>query len=348
MRSGFGPDRPPSGFQRLKDFGHAIHPLDLRALLDPQPEDQGRRNEVRSGLTSRQLKALGTIESIDQQTPLNDRDLMRWKTLPDLAFACGLDRTAPRERFGAMLARAYARADRYAEACAEEASVRQDLEALHKGLAAALKALAGQGPLWRKGRSGTEFGESSTIGRALAAYERMTWWPAEVTKGRQADLVAGIEVLEQVEHSLAHMKIDGPAYGWPLADGARFFFLLRLAEIFAVSTGLVPSFSGYRPKGPAGAWTDYARAGLDLTGLGTANFDELSRHLGGKQSDRIKVPFEHGYGHMLTSLAEWLACTDPREQTRLQEKCAGELPSAGRAIDVKDGGEPAKWGDHRS
>lgn len=347
-------DGGTTGFRRLFDYGHAMSPRDLRALLDPQEEDMPHRARVGEELALKQRKSLETIDTVAAEVTLFDIRIMKARSTEDLAFACALDRPTPKARLHAMLARAYARADRFAAACADELDVKAQASTLAASLTRALAALSGpDGILWGKNPTGDELCEGSTVKRALAAYERMTWYEDRVRAERYENLRRGLEVIETVRDGLERFKgrdadgeDTGPAYGWPMGDEARFFFLLRLAEVFTISTGEVPTFNGwYARKGTY--WATFAWAALSLTGLGTDNFDDLSRQLGGRKAKRRRTIFEAHYADFFKGMATWFApgrLAGPA--CRESDKCAGELMTAGRAIDRHDGGEPWSWREH--
>lgn len=342
------------GFRRLSNYGHAMSPRDLRILLDPQEEDMPHRVKVREELVLIQSKSLEAIDTVATKISMFNADRMKAQTAEDLAFACALDRPTPKARLHAMLARAYARADRFAAACADELDIKEQAPALAASLDRALVALSGpDGIIWYKNRSGGNLYEGSTVRRALLAYERMIHCEDREQAGRYENLRLGLEVIETVRDNLKRFqgkhvngeKGTGPFYGWPVRDEARFFFLLRLAEIFTISTGEVPTFNGWSPK-KGTYWDTLARAALSLTGLGIENFDDLSRQLGGRKAKRRRTDFEMNYAYFLEGMAEWFAPDRPEGTTyRSSPKTAAALMTAGRANDRKDGGEPWSWSE---
>lgn len=361
--------RRPSGFQRLKDYRATISPRDLRTLLDPQEEDMPHRTKVRAALIPVQRTSLEQIDQVAMKVPFFDAKHMRVKCNEELAFACALDRPTPKDRLYAVLARAFARANRFADACADELDIKDQAPAMVRALDSALKALSSpEGVLWTKNRRGEELYNGSTGHGALMACERLALWREDGRKDRYYDLCQGIEIIERVKCTIEYFDKYGPQFGWPLGDEARFFFMLRLAEIFTISTGIVPGFSGERRKGAAGYWTDFARAALKLTGLETENFDALSRRLGGvgkqtpasqyeqkQKSEGKRKPvtykndFESSYGDRIRDMSKWVAELDIAGTSYNGEviRSAGDLLSAGRAIDRKDSGEPLNWPEHK-
>ncbi|WP_147048890.1 hypothetical protein [Methylobacterium gnaphalii] len=268
---------------------------------------------------------------------------MRSRADDELAFACALDKAEPKDRLRAMIARAFARADRHAHACATELDIRARTSKLATALKGSLSALADEdGILWYKNRAGEHLQEGSAIVQALKAYERLGY-PGGSAEERRYEVHHGLTVMAQMREAFESFADQEPAYGWPQTGDGQFFFLLRLAEVFAVSTGEVPSFSGYSRKGTH--WTDFALATLHLTGLGVSNFDELSRRFGGKRPDRRQSDFEENWPWMFEAMAGWFAPPTSNQRAPGMQH-AGNLISNGVANNRQDGDEPLSWRDH--
>lgn len=350
-------DGGTTGFRRLFDYKNAISPGDLKALLDPQEEDLPRRKRVWEELTPQQRGGLEAIDAVAEEARLFDKRVMRVTSSECLAFACALEHATPKARLRAMLARAFARADRYAFACAEELEIRTQVEPLASALDKAIAVLSGpDGILWHKNRIGSELYENSTLSRAFTAFHRVARYSDQEREGWRNDVLRGLEAIEKIRSGFSEWaemdEKEQHGFGWPLRDEARFFFFLRIAEVFAISTGEVPTFSGHEPKklinGRKRQWGKFARAALDLTRLGDSGFDDLSRRLGGKRPDLMGSSFEDSYEWQINSFATWFnPDSDVRDVVRRQTKFAGQLCSAGRAIDHRDEGEPWSWRGHR-
>lgn len=356
-------DGGTTGFRRLFDYKNAIPPRDLRALLDPQQEDLPHREGVWEGLKPHQRAGLEAIDAVAEEVRFFDKRLMRITSSECLAFACALEHATTKARLRAMLARAFARADRFAFACAEELEIRTQAESLANALNKAIAALSGpDGILWDKNRVGSRLYKDSAMNRALTAFHKMGHYTDKEQERWRDNVCHGLEIIENIRFGFAKWaEIEEEkrkknkkdyGFGWPVRDEARFFFLLRLAEVFAISTGEVPTFSGHQAKkeinGRKQQWSKFARAALDLTGLGVSGFDDLNRRLGGKRPNLMKSPFEKNYEWQIISFATWFdPDSDVREVVRRQTKSAGQLLTAGRAIDHRDPGEPWNWEEHR-
>ncbi len=138
----------------------------------------------------------------------------------------------------------------------------------------------------------------------------------------------------------------GPVYGWPVGDEARFFFLLRLAEVFYNLDRRSSTFNGwYARKGTY--WATFAQAALSLQDLVLTTSMISAGSSAGRKAKRAANRFRGPLRRFFRGDGKSGSIPITRRGALQRiDKCAGNLMTAGRAIDRHDGGEPWSWREH--
>lgn len=214
------PDRP-IGFQRLPGFIKAARADDVTRwcgvscqLIAPVANKLPLPLRARDGL--RDLDALaGDLPWL----PIDD---LRCYVDGELAYTLALDHRNTTDRLRAIVARAYGEAERVMDAYADFLEFLGSLDQQIATIARAAK-------LCKK------------LPDIMAVVGRWRWDREEVAKGRIQAASDSAHLLADVVELLQDLKRSGPGRG-RTKDMAKLFFVIRLGETFAFSTGLTPKF----------------------------------------------------------------------------------------------------------
>ena len=314
-----------TSFRRLRACPKAVIPSDLEAaLLKPVTG-----NDVSASLPERQAQALAEVDWLAEA--INWLDIPHWRCTEELAFILALDQHDPVQRLRTSICRAFRQADQWAGTFAQQLD---DLTIASRHRRALEKALLPlrhpEGSLWRKNHARQYLFPDSTIGQALevVARWRRLGEKEEDAIARHETIAQGLAELETMIDVLSRMERSVPIRG-RTPDDARFFFTMRLAEFYALSTGQCPDFSDeYRKTKPH--WNAFIRAALTLTGLGTQGLDGLLRRLGGVgNSDIGHRKHEPSYGDRLKSLSETFVKGGFLERFPHRDAHHGDLTTSG-------------------
>lgn len=341
-RSASGRTVPPhtggiTGFRRLKTWPKAAVPSDLEAAL----LTHAARETAPIFLSQQQALAFAELTKLSGL--MRWLEIPRWRCTDELAFILALDQTDPMQRLRIAICRAFHRADQWAGAYAQHLD---DLAAAPHHRRALEKALIplhhAEGYLWQKNHNRQHLFSESPIAQALdivARRRRLGEKPEDAIE-RYESVVHGLSVVEEVIDTLSSMEIQSVIRG-RTPDDARFFFVLRLVEFFALSTGQCPDFSDeYRKTKPH--WNTFIRAALTLTGLGVQGLDALLRRLGGVGNLDIGYrKHEPFYGDRLKDLSQTFVKGGFLEQFPHRDAHHGDLTSTGWLIDFSLFDEPS-------
>ena len=302
------------GFRRL-GYKNAMNPRDMRAMLDPRGDDAPFSLEQ---LTKPQRTALDKLDALAPKLFLRPADKKYCEK--EIQFVLGLDKQDKIERLRAIVARAFWRADSYAEALAQLLS--------YRGLT-----------------------KAATLRKAI---DRLNWRSLEnpAEKDERIDGITGaLAELDLMRRELCSVADYFPVPG-AKPDDARFFFVLRLAEVFVIWTGRAPDFDyeekKRRKKNPE--WHEFSTNALTLCGLGVSGLDGLFERLGGKGPRGKAYEALAEYRDLVDGLAqslgvraqvieniiEWEADPPNLEnyrKTRFHEPFYGELKARGRTLE---------------
>ena len=250
------------GFRRL-GYKNAMSPRDIRALLDPQSDDAPFLLER---LTKPQRAALERLDALAPKLFSRPADKKRCEK--EVQFALGLDKRDKIERLRAIVARAYWRADSYATALAQLLDDAQDAESFSEPLNAFFETFAGNKVLPRA---------------ALNILDRRRLESATEKESRRDDITHGLAALDSMRARLRSV-VESLRQTGATPEDARFFLVLRLAEVFVIWTGRAPDFDydEKKPRKKNPEWHEFAANALTLCGLGNDRLDLLFRRLGGR------------------------------------------------------------------
>jgi hypothetical protein len=267
-----------TGFRRL-GYKNAINPRDLRALLDPQGDDAPFSLER---LTERQRAALDELDALAPKLFLRAAEEKPCEK--EVQFALGLDKQDKIERLRAIVARAFWRADSYATALAQLLDDVKDAEKFASQMDAFFKIIGGDAETpFYKGSPFRGLAKESAPYRAIEILNRRRLESATEKEERRDDITHGLTALESMRSKLRGVVEHQMEFGATPED-ARFFFLLRLAEVFVIWTGRAPDFyhqRGMKKLGKKTEWLQLSTNALTLCGLGADRLDPLFRRLGG-------------------------------------------------------------------
>lgn len=341
-RSTSGRTVPPhkggiSGFRRLKAWPKAAIPSDLEAALLTQAVGEN----ARTFLSQQQECALAELDKLARLIAW--LEIPRWRCNDELAFILALDQIDPMRRLRTAICRAFHRADQWAGAYAQHLDDLADAPHHRRALEKALIPLRhAEGYLWQKNHNRQYLFSESPVAQALdivARRRRLGEKPEDAVE-RYETVVHGLSALEEVIDTLSAMESQSVIRG-RTPDDARFFFVLRLAEFFALLTGRCPDFSDeYRKTKPH--WNTFIRAALTLTGLGVQGLDALLRRLGGVGNlDIGHRKHEPLYGDRLKGLSQTFIEGGFLEQFPHRDAHHGDLTSTGWLIDFSLFDEPS-------
>ncbi len=300
-----------TGFRRL-GFKNAVNPRDLRALLDPQGDDAPFSLER---LTKQQQAALANLDGL--ATHLFLRTAEERPCEKEVQFALGLDKQDKIERLRAIVARAFRRADSYAKALAQLFEDARDAEQFSSQLDAFFKIVgAGEETPFYKGSPYRGLAKESAPYRAIEILNRRRLESATEKEGRRDDITHGLAALDSMRRELRFIA-DGSHLPGAKPDDARFFFVLRLAEVFVIWTGRSPDFDfqeGEKGRKKNTEWIELSTNALMLCGLGVSGRDGLFKRLGGKGPRGKAYEASADYRDLVDSLAQALGpCVETTE-----------------------------------
>ncbi|MBU3887205.1 hypothetical protein [Methylosinus sp. KRF6] len=293
-----------TGFRRLK-FANAIDPRRLRAILDGAGEDIPA-----SGLSEDQITGLNALND-DLGRTIFLLQAPEQHPSEDICFILGLDKKEPRARIRAIVSRAFWIADSYAAAYARELDdavrAREEAELLEHFFsmwAGNTDSVFDKGHRYRGG-----FNTDSRISNAVERWSRLYDRSADEVVEQENEIARGMAALDGLCKDLKRAADQrAPGVG-PTEHNAQFFFLIRLAEVFTIWSGLAPSFSydqgkKYRKRGKS--WHTFVTAAFQITGLGKEGLGNLHRRLGGKGPGAIASYANEEYRFKIREVAKKL------------------------------------------
>ena len=310
------------GFRRL-GYKNAMHPRDLRALLDPQGDDAPFPSER---LLPGQRAALGKIEALAPKLFLRPADKRYCEK--EVQFALGLDKQDKIERLRAIVARAFWRADSYATALAQLLDDAQDAERFLDPLDRFFEIIAdGAGSPFDKGSPYRGLAKAAMPHKAIDILNRRRLENPEEKEQRRAAVTDGLAGLDLMRRELRTLA-DGLHLPGAKPDDARFFFVLRLAEVFVIWTGRAPDFDydkskdGQKLRKKKPEWWEFLVKALTLSGLGgddgPKGLNDLFKRLGGKgprgKADKALMD----YRDLVDSLAQTLGAGGETTETIIE------------------------------
>ena len=271
----------------------------------------------------------------------------------EVQFALGLDKQDKIERLRAIVARAFWRADSYAKALAQLFDDAKDAQRDgSKPLDRFFKIIAdGAGSPFDKGSPYRGLAKAAMPHKAIDILNRRRLENPEEKEGRRAAVTDGLAGLDLMRRELRTIADGLHLQGAKPAD-ARFFFVLRLAEVFVIWTGRAPDFDydegKVRWKKPE--WHKFATSALTLCGFEIKGLDLLFKRLGGKGPRGKAYEAFAEYRDLVGSLAQSLGVraqvieniieweVDPPNlenyrKTRFHEPFYGELKARGRTLE---------------
>jgi hypothetical protein len=304
-----------TGFRRL-GYKNAMDPRDMRALLDPQDDDApfslGR-------LTRPQKAALDRLDALAPKLFLRPADKRLCEK--EVQFALGMDKQDKIERLCAIVARAFWRADSYADALAQLFDDAEDAERFLDPLDRFFEIIAdGADSPFDKGSPYRGLAKAAMPHKAIDILNRRRLEnPAEKDE-RQAAITDGLAALDLMRRELRSIA-EGFHQQGSKPDDARFFFVLRLAEVFVIWAGRAPDFDfeeGEKQRKKKPEWIELSTNALTLCGLGVSGRDGLFKRLGGK-GPRGKAYEEFtDYRDLVDSLAQSLGARVETTETIIE------------------------------
>lgn len=293
-----------------------MNPRDLRALLDPQsddaPFDEGR-------LTKPQQTALEKLDALAPKLFLQPADKRPCEK--EVRFALGLDKQDKIERLRAIVARAFWRADSYANALAQLFDDAKDAERFLDPLDRFFEIIAdGAGSPFDKGSPYRGLAKAAMPCKAIDILNRRRLENPAEEEQRRAAVTDGLAALDLMRRELRTIA-DGLHLPGAKPDDARFFFVLRLAEVFVIWTGRAPDFDfeeGEKRRKRNTEWIELSTNALTLCGLGVSGRDGLFRRLGGKGPRGKAYEAFADYRDLVDSLAQSLGVRVETTQTIIE------------------------------
>lgn len=279
-----------AGFRRL-GYKNAMNPRDMRALLDPQGDDAPYSLER---LTNSQRDALESLDWLAEY--LFSRAAHERLCAKEVEFALGLDKQDKIERLRAIVARAFWRADSYANALAQSLDDAAVAKSLVEPLNAFFEAFAGNKVLLRA---------------ALDILDRRSFERATEKQERRAAITDGVAAFDLMRLGLGGV-VESLRQTGATPEDARFFFLLRLAEVFVIWTRRAPDFyyqrgiTKFRKKME---WLQLSTNALKLCGLGADRLDSHFRRLRGTGPRAEAYRQYANYHDLVAGLAQGLGAS---------------------------------------
>ena len=304
-----------TGFRRL-GYKNAMNPRDLRALLDPQDGDAafslGR-------LTKPQQAALDRLDALAPK--LFSRPADKRPCEKEVQFALGLDKQDKIERLRAIVARAFWLADSYANALAQLFDDGKDAERFLDPLDCFFEIIAdGAGSPFDKGSPCRGLAKAAMPHKAIDILNRRRLENPAEKEERRAAVTDGLAALDSVRRALRSIA-EGLHRQGAKPDDARFFFVLRLAEVFVILAGRAPDFDfqeGEKRRKKNPEWIELSTNALTLCGLGVSGLDGLFKRLGGKGPQGKAYEARVEYRDLVDSLAQTLGARVETTETIIE------------------------------
>ncbi len=292
-----------TGFRRL-GYRNAMNPRDLRALLDPQSDDAPFSLER---LLPPQRAALDELDALAPKLFLRPADKKYCEK--EIQFVLGLDKQDKIERLRTIVARAFWRADSYATALAQLLSDASDAERFLDPLDRFFEIIAdGAGSPFDKGSPYRGLAKAAMPRKAIDILDRQRFESPTEKEGRRDDITFGIAALDSMRRELRGVVESRRQTGATLED-ARFFFLLRLAEVFVIWTGRAPDFyfqKNAKKLSKNAKWLQFSTNALNLCMLGDDRIDPLFRRLGSAGPRAEAYEAYMNYRELVASVAQGL------------------------------------------
>ncbi len=313
---------------------HVLTVAEVRALLDPPPGEAPAEDPAESVAGRAMIDdAASELLSRNGLQPLR-RGQFRKNWTP---LALALDRPAGPERLRAIVSRAYARADVYADLFHRREAEARRAEKISVLLPAKLEEI------------------EDLAGEAITLMTNQQWWDEEQLEHEKCAFIWAVRRFNAAVAPLSRLGAMARERG-QIAAAPEVFFVLRLAEAFAAITGYRPSLN-YTDDAKHGrvtwAFQQMVDGALRVVGLAAEgrSADGLLKHLAsgfapatihgrptGKVDARAKVIAKNNVLIVLNSAAQLHAYSDSRDISHEDQPLNSEgflldLPAARRLGD---------------
>lgn len=188
----------------------------------------------------------------------------------ETAFALAVEQHTTRDRFRAIVARAYARAWRFADVVAERRAAEGEAGLLADQLHDAMQILGVQGASWSAPDAARPW-ERTQLCAMLCTFEKLILEKDDKREDRRSLLRHALEDIDRIRQALSDRAGKAGEPGRPINEEI-FYLAVCLGEAFVILTGLRPIFDRTLRKrhGAPLNWLSFLDAAFRACGLGIA------------------------------------------------------------------------------
>jgi hypothetical protein len=276
------------GFQKLKGYERAARAAEVAIWcgLSDRKTDPGCNLHAPRGVT----EGLSALDHLTNGLRLRMLDVPLSALRSPIREAFGLDAESNVQRMRVIVARAYAEAERVADAYAELLASESKARMVREAVGRALDLLG----LNAEERARVRIGKSKgPLELGLGILDRWRFEYEAVTKGVADGAYDALHALMEIESRLAAHVKNVERQG-RTAIVPREFFITRLAEAYAFSTQKEPEFHRSNKeshKNEPGEWQQFLTAAFSVVNFptGTQGLDHALRAINSKPGQRSAI-----------------------------------------------------------